>query len=311
MSTIQTPRGCTLSRGYRTHSEVLLCEREVDMIIIVLLAHLLENTRDRRRSAKVRANGRLHATGTGTREVLARLNAHTEAAVDVLEVGATEERAGAEERKRVVRGTSVVDSDIPHHVLVDLLRQVDVDAQEVGVRLRRLDLLQQALEPAEGWRVTADPEELYAAEVAQVPTALAVPDVLENRGKGSDTDTGTNEYCDLGVENVLRRRTVGTIDADHRHRAVRRGRVELDEVTTGGCCRRECLLGSLEIGVLLVILDFALHGSPGKRSDNGRAGANTLAEGLCPVTDLTNVHRDVRVLGRRRDGELRDLLATA
>ena len=41
--------------------EVLLCKREVDIIVIVLLADLLEHTRDGRRPAEVRAHGRLHA----------------------------------------------------------------------------------------------------------------------------------------------------------------------------------------------------------------------------------------------------------
>ena len=111
--------------------EVLLCKREVDIIVIVLLADLLKHTRDGRRPAEVRADGRLDA-GAGTRKVLARLNAHTETAVDVLEVGTAEQRTGAEERERVVRRTGVVDGDVPEHVLGDLLGQVDVDTEEVG-----------------------------------------------------------------------------------------------------------------------------------------------------------------------------------
>jgi hypothetical protein len=76
--------------------------------------------------ADISAHGRCRA-----RKVLARLDGHPEPAVDVREVGATKEGAGTKEREGVVRCTCVVNSDIPHHVFIDLLRQVDVDAQKV------------------------------------------------------------------------------------------------------------------------------------------------------------------------------------
>ena len=54
----------------------------------------------------------------------------------MLPVGAAKHRAGAEQGKRVVRRPRIVDRDVPQHVLADLLREIDVDTQEVGYRLR-------------------------------------------------------------------------------------------------------------------------------------------------------------------------------
>jgi hypothetical protein len=52
--------------------------------------------------------------------------------VDRHPVRTTEHGAGAEEGEGVVLGTGIIDGDVPQHVLADLLREVDVDAQEVG-----------------------------------------------------------------------------------------------------------------------------------------------------------------------------------
>ncbi len=65
-------------------------------------------------------------------EVLPRGDCLAHAAVDRLPVRAPEHGASAEERERVVLRAGVVDGDVPEHVLADLLRQVDVDTQEVG-----------------------------------------------------------------------------------------------------------------------------------------------------------------------------------
>ena len=68
----------------------------------------------------------------GAGKVLTSFNGLAHATVDALPVGAAEHGARAEEREGVVLGTSIVHGNVPEHVLVDLLREVDVDAQEVG-----------------------------------------------------------------------------------------------------------------------------------------------------------------------------------
>jgi hypothetical protein len=73
----------------------------------------------------------------GAGQVLTSLNCLTEAAVDSLPVRTTEHGTRAEERKRIVGSSGIVDGNIPQHVLADLLGQVDVDAQEVSCRRLR------------------------------------------------------------------------------------------------------------------------------------------------------------------------------
>ena len=70
--------------------------------------------------------------GVGAGEVLAGLNGLAHATEDVLPVRAAEHGTRAEEGQRVVFSAGIVDGNVPEHVLADLLRQVDVDAQEVG-----------------------------------------------------------------------------------------------------------------------------------------------------------------------------------
>lgn len=242
----------------------------------------------------------------GAGEVLARGDCLAHAAIDGLPVRATEHGTSAEERKRVVLRARVVDGDVPEHVLADLLREVDVDTQEVGwnaecqktapeirllaltVGLCSLDLLEESLEPTERRRVTTDPEEFYALEGTERALLLAVPDVLENGRERSDTDTSTNEHSNLDVEDILSRSAVGTVNANARERAA--GRVDLHEVATRA--------------VYTVVLLVALERCLGHRGDDLRAGTKTFSQCIGPVADLTDVNGDVGVLRRRRDGKL-------
>ena len=55
------------------------------------------------------------------------------------------------------------------------------------IGLCRLNLLEETLEPAEGRSVTANPEELNAAQGTKVPALLTPPDVLEDGREGRHT----------------------------------------------------------------------------------------------------------------------------
>ena len=84
-----------------------------------------------------------HATEIGTdgrlelrlasREVLTVLDRRPQAQVDALPVRTTEHGTSAEKRERVILSTGIVDGDVPEHVLADLLGEVDVDTQEIGL----------------------------------------------------------------------------------------------------------------------------------------------------------------------------------
>ena len=102
------------------------------------------------------------------------------------------------------------------------------------------------------------------------------------------TDTSANEDSNFAVEHVLSRSTVGAVNAHVGKGAA--SSINLNEVTTGA--------------VDAVILLLAVHGGLGHRSDNLRASTDELSQSIGPVTDLTDMDRDVRVLRRRGDGEL-------
>ncbi len=70
--------------------------------------------------------------GVSAGDVLASLDSLAHARVDRFPVRASEHSTSAEERKRVVLRTRIVHSDVPEHILRDLLGEVDVDTEEVG-----------------------------------------------------------------------------------------------------------------------------------------------------------------------------------
>jgi hypothetical protein len=65
-------------------------------------------------------------------QITAALNCPPQPIVNGHEVRAPEHGPRAEEGERVVICTGVVHHDVPQHVLVYLLREVDADAEEVG-----------------------------------------------------------------------------------------------------------------------------------------------------------------------------------
>lgn len=97
-----------------------------------------------------------------------------------------------------------------------------MDAQELfvigsahGLGFERRE---QRLEPFERGSVLADPDEFDAAKtLGRVGAKAHVVDGLENRGPGSDTNTGTDEHGDFVLENVLGRCSVRSVDAERRH----------------------------------------------------------------------------------------------
>ena len=102
------------------------------------------------------------------------------------------------------------------------------------------------------------------------------------------TDTGTDKDGNFDVEYILCGSTVGTIDANSRQSAA--CGINLNEVATS----------TVDALVLLI----TLQGSLRHRSNNLRASTNALSQCISPVSDLTDVDRDVRVLRRRGDSEL-------
>lgn len=67
-----------------------------------------------------------------TGQVLTNFNRLPDPTVNALPFRPTEYGAGAEQCQRIILGTSIVDCNVPKHVFVDLLGQVDIDAEEVS-----------------------------------------------------------------------------------------------------------------------------------------------------------------------------------
>ena len=153
--------------------------------------------------------------------------------------------------------------------------------------------MKEALEPTERGSITADPEEFDTAKSTESTTFLSVPDVFEDRGERSDTDTGTDEDGDFGFEDVFRGSTVRTINANNGERASAGVGVELNKVTTAFLYR-----------VCLVILLKGLHGCLRNGLHDSGSSTDALAKSLGPVTNLADMNRHIRVFGGRGDREL-------
>jgi len=225
--------------------------------------------------------------GCAARNVLSSFDCLSHLAVDGHPVRASEHGTGAEERKGVVLRAGIVNGDVPEHVLADLLSEVDVDTQEVGIGLSSLNFGQETLEPTERGSITANPEEFDATKRPAIALSLTVPDILKDGRKRSDTNTGSDQNGNLDVENILSRGTERTVDADLGKTESAAG-IKFHKVST-----RRCILAFLG----------AFHGSRGHGSDHRWADAKTVAKSTCPVTDLSNVDGDIGIFGGRGDGE--------
>jgi len=272
-----------------TNLEVLLGERELNVRAGSRLGFQLNSLGEDRRSTEVDSNARFELTGAAG-QVLAEFDGTTKAAKDGLPVGTAIHGTGPQKGQRIVLSTGIVDDNVPDGIFLELLGEVDVDTQKVGVHLGSFDFLEQTLEPTERRSIPADPKEFDTAERTERAFLLPVPDVLEDRGEWSHTNTSTNENSDFGVEHILSGCTVGTINANNGQGAAVGVGIEFDKVSTAE-------------GGLGIFLLRGLEGSGSEGLDDGRTSANTFAETLGPVTDLTDVDGNIGIFGSRRDGK--------
>lgn len=268
---------------------MLLGERERNGRARGSLSFDLNSLGKDRRSTEIDSDTCFELAGAAG-QVLAEFDGAAETAKDSFPVGAAVHGTGPQEGQRIVFSTSIVDDDVPDGIFLELLSEVDVDAKEVGIHLGSFDFLEQTLEPTERRSIPADPEEFNTAESTERALLLPVPDVLEDGGKGSYTNTSTDEDSDFRVEHILGGSTIGTINADDGQGAGVGIGIKLDEVTTA------------ESGLGIFLLS-GLEGSGGESLDDGGTSANTFTEALGPVTDLTDVNRDIGILRSGGNGE--------
>jgi len=198
------------------------------------------------------------------------------------EIRSSEVRPAAQLRQRIDRRAHAVELDVLDRVHVQALREVRVDAQEVGAaaarvgRGLRFEAGEQCLEPFEGGGVLADPDELDAAQArGRVRPAAEVPDVFEDGRPRRDADTGADQDGNLVVEDVFGGGAVGAVDAQAGH---------LLPVLEGDLVHAHGVEGVVVFGL-------------------GGPGTEGIAEGAREVADLTDVDADVGVEGAGGDGE--------
>lgn len=204
---------------------------------------------------------------------------------ELCKVGPPKVGARLEFGEGVDLGTDRVEHDVLRGIHVELLREVGVDLEKLDtvaagalcrlVRLR-LERGQQRLEPFEGARVLADPDELDAAKAARrVGPVAQVPNVLQDRGPRGDADTGADEYGNLVIEDVLRGGAVGTIDPQAGH---------LLAILQGDLVHAHGVDALVQLGL-------------------SRARADGVAESSGKITDLAHVDGNIGIERARRDGE--------
>lgn len=168
------------------------------------------------------------------------------------------------------------------------------------ISLCSFDFLQQALEPTEGRRVTANPEEFDATQTLESVALLTVPHMFQNGCKRRDTysidgprlipihfkerirptNASTNKDSNLSIEDVFRRCTIRSINPQSWKRDGRIGSIQFYEVTL----------------TLVETFLFTHHCILGHGTDHGRTNAESLSERLSPITNLTDVNGYVGVL---------------
>lgn len=129
-------------------------------------------------------------------------------------VGTTKVGGTSQACNGIFIGVGVVDHNVGGIVCLDLGRQIRVDLDAV-VHVLGLHGKQQRSKPLKGAKVSADPEEVDLSQPCLLLGIVhAVPDGLEDRSKGRNTNTGSDEDRHFIFENVLRGRSEGSVNVN-------------------------------------------------------------------------------------------------
>lgn len=105
------------------------------------------------------------------------------------------------------------------------------------------------------------------------------------------TDTSSDQHSNLNVEHILRGRTERTVNAHLREGKSAAG-VELNKVSASR--------------TNFLVLLRALDSSRSHRGDDRWADTETVTKSTREITDLSDVHGNIGILGCRSDGELEE-----
>lgn len=203
--------------------EVLLPELELHILARRRMGSLANLARRRIRPAEVHPDLGLEPMQARHIRLVLETVAHSRE--EAAPIGPSEVRAALQLRQRIKVLPDGVEVDIRGGIVIQPLREIRVDPQELraalaGRRRRRLRLQrrQQRLEPLERGGVLADPDELDTAQPARrVGPRAQVPDVLEDGRPRRHADACADQHRDLVLEHVLRRRSVRPVHPQRRH----------------------------------------------------------------------------------------------
>lgn len=179
-----------------------------------------------RGTTEVNTNRRLHASFQ-TAKVRSVKDAITHSSEETTKVGSAELCSRLELSKGVHFSTHTVQNNILGGVHVQSLGEVGVDLEELNTRASRnascfIGLLfergEQGLEPLKGTGILANPDKLHTAKTSgRVGRVSEMPDVLQDRSPGSDTDTSTDKNSDFILKDVFGWSSVGSVNSKSRH----------------------------------------------------------------------------------------------
>ena len=266
----------------RNNLKVFLPESEPDIPRTRRFASSLDTPRCGTGTAEIHSDIRPQCTfETAHVSLIGETIAHS--AKEALEIRTTKICSGLEFGEGIDLGANGVEVDVGGGVAVELLGEVCVDAKEFrpAGRCRGgcglcFEGGEECLEPFEGGGVFADPDELDTTEtLGWVGSTAQVPDVFEDGGPGSDTDTCSDEDGDFVVEHIFGGSSIWAIDAELGHLlAILKGNFVHAH-------RVEAVIG------------FGLRG----------ATAKGVTKGAGEVTNLADVDGDIWIEGARGDSE--------
>lgn len=135
-------------------------------------------------------------------------------------------------RNRIPFGTDIRNVNVRHVVVFDFGGQVDANLDSV-LRVLFFDGVQERMEPFGRTEIADHPDEVDFGEAGGrrvVKVVHAVPNVLEDGGKGRYTDTSPDQQNCLVVEEILAGGTKRTIDHDAREHTVKRWRYDFSSL---------------------------------------------------------------------------------
>lgn len=179
-----------------------------------------------RGTTEVNTNRRLHASFQ-TAKIGSVKDTIAHSCEETRKVGSTELCARLELSKGIHFSTHAVQNNVLGGVHVQSLGEVGVNLEEFNTGASRnascfIGLLfergEQGLEPLKRTSILANPDELDTAKTSRrVGRVSEMPDVLQDRSPGGNTDTSTDKNSDFILKDVFGGSSVGSVNSKSRH----------------------------------------------------------------------------------------------